>query len=69
MLIVNTRSALALQQAGIPQAEWNLINQTGNKAAENAIAKRLPKNKLCSEGTDTLRITGSGENASTLRLP
>lgn len=27
-LIVNTRSALALKRAGIPETQWNLINKT-----------------------------------------
>jgi hypothetical protein len=64
-LIVNTRSAVALRQAGIPEARWNLINRTGVADIEANITQRLLRNGLGSEGSDVLRITGSGPNAST----
>ena len=68
-LIVNTRSALALRQAGIPEPLWNLINQTGVPEVEASISKRLFKNELGNSGTDVLRITGSGSGASTYTWP
>jgi RHS repeat-associated protein len=64
-LIINTRSALALRQAGIPQSAWNLVDQTGNAEIVANITTRLANNGLTSAGTSTLRITGSGANAST----
>jgi RHS repeat-associated protein len=33
-LILNTRSAQALEQAGIPRSQWNSVNMTGDAAAE-----------------------------------
>ena len=63
-LIVNTRSSLALRQAGVPQKRWKLINMTGDYEVEQQMTRRLRRNRLTSEGTDVLRITGSG-NAST----
>src|SRR5208283_3950340 len=64
-LIVNTRSSLALSQAGIPQSSWNLIDMTVNGNVMNSIATRLGNNGLTSAGTPVLRITGSGSGAST----
>ncbi len=64
-LIVNTRSSLALTQAGVPQNQWTFIDMTGDAATEAAIAARLDKNGLTNSGTSTLRITGSGQNTST----
>lgn len=64
-LIVNTRSSLALSQAGIPQSSWNLIDMTGNADVMNSITTRLGNNGLTTGGTSTLRITGSGSGAST----
>lgn len=63
-LIVNTRSSLALTQAGIPQSQWTIVQGTAADAAE--IAARLSRNGLGSSGTDVIRVTGSGGNASTL---
>jgi hypothetical protein len=64
-LIVNTRSSLALSQAGIPQSAWNLVDMTGNSKVMADIAARLSDNGLTTAGTDVLRITGSGAKAST----
>ena len=64
-LIVNTRSSLALMRACIPQGLWTLIDATATDAA--AIEARLLRNGLTTEGTDVLRITGAGKNASSLK--
>jgi RHS repeat-associated protein len=50
-LILNTRSAQALTQAGIPRAQWNAINMTGNAAAEGRLTQQLLNNNLTSQGT------------------
>jgi hypothetical protein len=65
-LIVNTRSALALMQAGIPQSSWAIADMTSNPAVVTSIMARLVNNGLTTAGTSTLRITQSGRNASTL---
>ncbi len=49
-LILNTRSAQALQQAGIPRAQWNAVNMTGNAAAEARLTGQLQRNGLGSGG-------------------
>jgi len=59
-LILNTRSALALEQAGIPRSEWVLDNVTGEPAAEARLSGQLARNGLGSGGTPTVRITGGG---------
>lgn len=66
-LIVNTRSSLALIRANIPQGAWTLIDATATD--DWHIMSRLLDNGLGSEGTSTLRITGSemGKHASSLR--
>lgn len=64
-LIADTRSALALRRAGIPQSSWTLIDATATETA--AIEARLIKNGLTAEGTDVLRITGAGQGTSTWR--
>jgi hypothetical protein len=66
-LIVNTRSALALQRADIPQSGWNLIDRTGVPEVETRITERLLKNQLDNTGTSTLRITGQGKYISNLQ--
>jgi RHS repeat-associated protein len=63
-LIVNTRSALALGRAGIPQNEWNLIDATQTQSGN--ILDRLSSNGLTIEGSMTIRITGLGRAASNL---
>jgi hypothetical protein len=57
-LILNTRSALALEEAGIPRAEWTLQNVTGDPEAMQRLENQLANNGLTSAGTPTVRITG-----------
>ncbi|MGH9169521.1 MAG: hypothetical protein ACRD0Z_01375 [Acidimicrobiales bacterium] len=57
-LILNTRSALALEEAGIPRAEWTLQNVTGDPEAMQRLENQLANNGLASSGTPTVRITG-----------
>jgi hypothetical protein len=66
-LVVNTRSSLALRQAGIPESQWNLIDKTAVPEVQARITERLLRNQLDNAGTSTLRITGSGKNVSNLR--
>ncbi|MHC1768190.1 MAG: toxin TcdB middle/N-terminal domain-containing protein [Verrucomicrobiia bacterium] len=53
-LILNTRSAQALEQAGIPRAQWNAVNATGDAAAEARLTGQLQRNGLTSQGTPTV---------------
>lgn len=57
-LILNTRSAQALEQAGIPRAQWNAVNVTGNIEAEARLTMQLTRNRLTSAGTPTVRPSG-----------
>jgi hypothetical protein len=54
-LILNTRSAQALEQAGIPRSQWNAVNVTGNAQAEARLTGQLARNRLTSQGTPTVR--------------
>jgi hypothetical protein len=49
-LILNTRSAQALERAGIPRSEWNVVNVTGDSAAEARLSGQLARNGLTSSG-------------------
>jgi len=53
-LILNTRSAQALEQADIPRAEWNAVNMTGDPAAEARLTAQLQRNGLTNQGTSTV---------------
>jgi RHS repeat-associated protein len=53
-LILNTRSAQALEQAGIPRGSWNAINMTGDAAAEARLTGQLGRNGLTSQGIPTV---------------
>jgi len=64
-LVVNTRSSLALRQAGIPEGQWKIVDVTEDAVARARIAARLSNNGLDSQGADVIRITGSGGEAST----
>jgi len=66
-LAMNTRSLLALRRAGIDPKDMVFRDKTGNRKLERALDKRLANNKLTNAGTETLRVTGAGENASNLQ--
>jgi filamentous hemagglutinin len=57
MLIANTRSAVALEAAGIPRSAWAVIDQTGNSMWETIVTDMLRNNGLTSAGIDTVRMT------------
>lgn len=44
VIIHNTRSASALDAAGIPRSQWNAVNQTGNAAVEARVNGQLARN-------------------------
>jgi len=57
-LILNTRSAQALERAGIPRSQWNAINVTDDAAAQARLTGQLQRNNLPSQGTPTVRSSG-----------
>ncbi len=44
--IVNTRSAMALQRAGISRSQWKVLNRTGMKVYEDRVAAQLARNGM-----------------------
>jgi len=50
-LILNTRSATALEKAGIPRSQWNAADRTGDSEWEGRLDDQLRKNALSSQGT------------------
>ena len=53
-LILNTRTAAALERAGIPRSEWNAVDQTGSSLFEQLVSDQLQRNELGYEGTPTV---------------
>lgn len=60
-LILNTRSAQALEQAGIPRSQWSGVDVTGDAAAQARLAGQLLRNGLTSQGTATVTPTGGSK--------
>ena len=54
-LILTTRSATALAEAGIPRSAWSVVNVTGDAAAEARLTAQLARNGLTEAGTPTVR--------------
>jgi RHS repeat-associated protein len=57
-LILNTRSAQALEAAGIPRSAWSAVNRTGDELFESMLSDQLGRNGLTSAGTATVRQSG-----------
>ena len=57
-LILNTRSALALERAGVPRTAWSVTDRTGMDFFERALTAQLRNNRLSDLGTAAVRITG-----------
>lgn len=57
-LMLNTRSANALEQAGVPRSQWIGVNRTGQERFENMLDGQLQRNKLSNEGIPTTRRSG-----------
>lgn len=52
-LILNTRTAQALEKAGIPRNQWNAVDQTGSSLFEGLLSDQLKRNNLDNNGTPT----------------
>jgi hypothetical protein len=59
-LILNTRSANALERAGIPRSEWTVVDRTGDPFFERIMDLRLKSNGLDETGIPTVRQGGGG---------
>jgi filamentous hemagglutinin len=57
-LILNTRSATALTNAGAPRAMWNGMDHTGDPLFEDLLDGQLARNGLTSERVKTVRPSG-----------
>ena len=57
-LMLNTRSAQALEQAGIPRSAWNAVDMSGDAAAQARLAAQLQRNGLGSQGIPTVTPSG-----------
>jgi filamentous hemagglutinin len=49
-LVLNTRSVQALQRAGVPRSEFNVINRTGQPRFERMLDNQLRRSNLSNEG-------------------
>jgi len=58
-LILNTRSAQALERAGVPRTSWKGVDRTGQDFYESLVSQQLERNGLTSLGTRT--VTSSGK--------
>ena len=57
-LILNTRSAAALEEAGIERARWTVVDRTGERGYEVRLSNQLRNNGLDSDGIDSVRLKG-----------
>jgi hypothetical protein len=55
--ILNTRSALALESAGIPRSAWNIVDMTGVLRAEKALTTQLTLSGLAGIGSQTVQVS------------
>lgn len=65
-LALNTRSALALRRGGVDPSDWAIRDVTGNASRERLLTRRLARNDM-GGGSEVIRITGAGRNASSVR--
>lgn len=65
-LIYDTRTALSLKRAGVPESQWTLREVTDTRALAK-MSERLANNNLGAGGMDRIRILGAGEEASVIR--
>jgi hypothetical protein len=55
-IILNTRSAQALEAARVPRSQWNAVNRTGSAACEGRLTDQLSRNP--GGPFDTVRRSG-----------
>lgn len=53
VLILNTRSAEALQRAGVPRSQWRVVDGTGDAGIEARLDLQLKRNNLSNSGTNS----------------
>lgn len=59
VLILNTRSAVALELAGIPRTRWIGEDGTGDPFHEELLTQRLKRNRLPASGIMSVRRSGT----------
>jgi filamentous hemagglutinin len=57
-VIMNTRTATALDRAGVPRTEWTLNNVTGNPGFETRLDAALGRNRLTGPALTPPRSSG-----------
>ena len=60
-LILNTRSAQALERAGIPKWKWNAVDMTGDPGAERRLSRQLRLIRLDNQGFKDVRSKGGSK--------
>jgi len=45
-VLADTRTSVALERAGIPQKDWNLIDRTGDAFTESRVTDAMARNGL-----------------------
>jgi hypothetical protein len=58
VLILNTRSSLALAEADVPRSSWKIVDRTGQAAYERRLTRQLAGDELDSRGVGTIRVRG-----------
>ncbi len=53
-IILNTRTSMALEKAGIPKSQWKGSNRTGDEFWESLLDGQLKRNNLDNSGTTTV---------------
>jgi hypothetical protein len=53
-LILNTRTTVALEQAGVPRSAFNVVDRTGDPYFEGLLTGQLERNNLTSAGVSTV---------------
>lgn len=58
VLILNTRSSVALERAGIPRSRWHVVDRTGHPGHERRLNRQLSRNRLDVNGVDVVALAG-----------
>ncbi|MDQ1289571.1 MAG: hypothetical protein QG622_3137 [Actinomycetota bacterium] len=56
VFLLNTRSSLALEKAGIPRSRWRVMDRTGERGYERRLSGQLARNRLGSRGLRSVEV-------------
>ena len=59
VLLLDSRSAMALELAAVPRTDWLGIDRTGDPFFEALVSQQLARNRLTDEGIMTVRRSGA----------